>query len=66
MALDVEAVINGGMAGEEPLCCPRFLEADPGPFSSPDRLVRIFGSIVPSCAHIVAMLQAQSAQRRAV
>ena len=65
-AVDVEAVIEGGMAGEEPLCCPRSLEADPGSFPASDRLVRILRSIVPPSAHLVAMLQAQSAQRRAV
>ena len=66
MALDVEAVVGGGMAGEEPLRCSWFLEADPGPFAASDRLARFFGSIVPSCAHFVALLQAQFAKRRAV
>ena len=66
MALDVEAVVDGGMGGEESLRRAWLLEADPSPLSSPHRLMGVFGTIVQPITGPMEMFQTELAQCSAV
>ena len=66
VALDVEAVVDGGMGGEESLRRAWLLEADPSSLSSPHRLMGVFGTIVQPTTGPMAVFQTELAQCSAV
>src|ERR671938_587409 len=60
MTLEVEEVVDGGVAGQEALSRAGRLEALHLAFSSPGRLVRILRPVVPSSPLLVARRDAST------